>query len=82
MPEEPDEEPVEDYPVHLFLSREGYFKKITPCLLYTSGNKKRTGTTIRWLPDLDVFTDIDIPVDYYRDVMRRQAVGLSLIHIG
>ena len=39
-----------------------------------AGNKKRTGTTIRWLPDLDVFTDIDIPVDYYRDVMRRQAV--------
>ena len=39
-----------------------------------TGNKKRTGTTIRWLPDLDVFTDIDIPVDYYREVMRRQAV--------
>ncbi len=39
-----------------------------------TGNKKRTGTTIRWLPDLDVFTYIDIPVDYYRDVMRRQAV--------
>ena len=39
-----------------------------------TSNKKRTGTTIRWLPDLDVFTDIDIPVDYYRDVMRRQAV--------
>ena len=39
-----------------------------------TGNRKRTGTTIRWLPDLDVFTDIDIPVDYYRDVMRRQAV--------
>ena len=38
------------------------------------GNKKRTGTTIRWLPDLDVFTDIDIPADYYRDVMKRQAV--------
>ena len=39
-----------------------------------TGNKKRTGTTIRWLPDLDVFTDIDIPADYYRDVMKRQAV--------
>ena len=39
-----------------------------------TGNKKRTGTTIRWLPDLDVFTDIDIPVDYYRDGRRRQAV--------
>ena len=39
-----------------------------------TGNKKRTGTTIRWLPDLYVFTDIDIPADYYRDVMKRQAV--------
>ncbi len=39
-----------------------------------TGSKKRTGTTIRWLPDLDVFTDIDIPADYYRDVMKRQAV--------
>ena len=39
-----------------------------------TGNKKRTGTTIRWLPDLDVFTDIDIPADYYREVMKRQAV--------
>ena len=39
-----------------------------------TSNKKRTGTTIRWLPDLDVFTDIDIPADYYRDVMKRQAV--------
>ncbi len=39
-----------------------------------TGNKKRTGTTIRWLPDLEVFTDIDVPTDYYRDVMKRQAV--------
>ena len=39
-----------------------------------TGNKKRTGTTIRWLPDLEVFTDIDIPLDYYQDVMKRQAV--------
>ncbi len=37
-------------------------------------NKKRTGTIIRWLPDLDVFTDIDIPAEYFRDVMKRQAV--------
>ena len=36
--------------------------------------KKRTGTTIRWLPDLEVFTDIAVPVEYYRDVMKRQAV--------
>ena len=36
--------------------------------------RRKTGTTIRWLPDLEVFTDIDIPLDYYRDVMKRQAV--------
>ena len=40
----------------------------------TELKRRHTGSTIRWLPDLDVFTDIDIPVDYYRDVMRRQAV--------
>ena len=33
-----------------------------------------TGTKIHWKPDLEVFTDIDIPLDYYRDVMKRQAV--------
>ncbi|WP_300269201.1 DNA gyrase/topoisomerase IV subunit B [uncultured Flavonifractor sp.] len=35
---------------------------------------KKTGSRFRWLPDLDVFTDIDIPVDYYLDVLKRQAV--------
>ncbi len=35
---------------------------------------KRTGTKIKWLPDLEVFTDIDIPADYFIDVMKRQAV--------
>ncbi|MCQ2447961.1 MAG: toprim domain-containing protein [Oscillibacter sp.] len=35
---------------------------------------KKTGTRTRWLPDLDVFTDISIPADYFTDVMRRQAV--------
>ena len=35
---------------------------------------KRTGSIFRWKPDLEVFTDIDIPVDYYTDVMKRQAV--------
>lgn len=37
-------------------------------------NKRKTGTRTRWLPDLDVFTDIDIPVEYYLDTIRRQAV--------
>jgi DNA gyrase subunit B len=36
--------------------------------------KKKTGTRTRWLPDLDVFTDIAIPAAYFTDVMKRQAV--------
>ena len=35
---------------------------------------RKTGTTIRWKPDLEVFTDINIPPEYYQDVMKRQAV--------
>ena len=34
------EEAVEDYPVHYFLSRDGYFKKITPQSLRMSGENK------------------------------------------
>ena len=44
--------------------------------------KKDTGTRIRWRPDLAVFTDNDIPLSYFEDVLRRQAVvnkGLRLI---
>ncbi len=37
-------------------------------------DRKKTGTTIRWKPDLDVFTDIDIPDEYFDDVLHRQAV--------
>jgi DNA gyrase subunit B len=33
-----------------------------------------TGTTIKWRPDLEVFTEIDIPVEFYVDVLKKQAV--------
>jgi len=35
---------------------------------------KDTGTKIRWKPDLDVFTDISIPLEYFLDVLKRQAI--------
>ena len=38
--EEPDEPDVPDYPVTVFISREGYFKKITPQSLRMSGEQK------------------------------------------
>ncbi|MBR3552426.1 MAG: DNA topoisomerase [Clostridia bacterium] len=37
-------------------------------------NKRDTGSRIRWKPDLEVFTDIDIPVEYYHETIRRQAI--------
>ena len=37
-------------------------------------DRKKTGSKFHWKPDLEVFTDIDIPVEYYLDVMKRQAV--------
>ena len=35
---------------------------------------KTTGTTIRWKPDMDVFTDIDIPVEYFKEILKRQCI--------
>ena len=36
--------------------------------------KKDTGSKIRWKPDLQVFTDIDVSLEYYLDTLKRQAV--------
>ena len=44
---------------------------------------KKTGTKIKWKPDLEVFTDINVPPEYFRDTLKRQAVvnqGLKLIY--
>ena len=37
-------------------------------------NGKDPGTKIRWKPDIHVFTDIDIPEDYFVDMIKRQSV--------
>ncbi len=37
-------------------------------------NKKDTGTRIRWKPDLEVFTDIDVSLEYYQQTLQRQAI--------
>ncbi len=42
-------------------------RKLTP-------KEKRTGTVVHWRPDLEVFTDINIPHEFFRDVMHRQSV--------
>lgn len=37
-------------------------------------NRKQTGSLIKWRPDLDVFTDIDISLEFFKDTIKRQAV--------
>ena len=40
----------------------------------TEFRHRHTGTTTKWRPDLDVFTDIDIPSEYYEEVLKKQAI--------
>lgn len=45
-------------------------------------SKKDTGTKIRWKPDFEVFTDIDIRPEYFLDIIKRQAIvnaGLKFV---
>ncbi len=37
-------------------------------------DRKQTGSRFRWKPDFEVFTDINVPLEYYQDVLKRQAV--------
>lgn len=59
---------------------ELHFKKGVPLgkkgkeLTKEPTDRRKTGSRFRWKPDLEVFTDIDIPADYFTDVLRRQAV--------
>lgn len=43
--------------------------------------KRRTGTVVEWKPDLEVFTDINISLEYFEEVLKKQAIvnsGLTL----
>ena len=47
-----------------------------------SPKERRTGTVVLWRPDLKVFTDINIPHEFFRDTLHRQAVvnpGITFI---
>ena len=37
-------------------------------------DRKQTGTKTKWKPDLDVFTDIKIEPDYFKDILKKQAI--------
>ncbi|MCL2565615.1 MAG: toprim domain-containing protein [Defluviitaleaceae bacterium] len=45
-------------------------------------NKTITGSRIKWRPDLEVFTDIAVPIEYYLETLKRQAIvnnGLKFV---
>ena len=51
-------------------------------LTKVSYDKRDTGTRIKWKPDLKVFTDINVPVEFYLNTMKRQAIvndGVSFV---
>ncbi len=51
-------------------------------LTKTKCKYEHTGTIIKWKPDLDVFTDINIPLEYFTNTLKKQAVvnaGLTFI---
>ncbi len=52
------------------------FKKGNPAskLKITPLDKRRTGTVIKWRPDLEVFTDINMPRDFFTEMLHKQAV--------
>ncbi len=63
------------------IKRDGYKYNLYFEKGYNIGGLKKeeysgrdTGTKIRWKPDLAVFTDIDIPVEYFLDTLKRQAI--------
>ncbi|PAB60548.1 toprim domain-containing protein [Anaeromicrobium sediminis] len=47
-------------------TKEGYIKK--------KSGSKHTGSTIKWKPDLEVFNDINIELDFFKRVLKRQAI--------
>ena len=61
--------------------RDGYryvmnFKKGEPSseLIKEKYDKKDTGSIIKWRPDTDVFTEIDIPLEYFQETIKRQSI--------
>ena len=63
------------------IRRDGYkyslhFEKgeIVGDMVKEPADRKKTGSSFHWLPDLDVFTDIRIPREFFADVLKRQSV--------
>lgn len=48
-----------------------------------TSKKIKTGTKTKWRPDLDVFTDINIPTEYFEEILKKQAIvnpGVTFVY--
>ena len=48
----------------------------------TEVRSKKTGTRIKWKPDIEVFTDINVGLEYFQSVLKKQAIvnaGLKFV---
>ncbi|MGM9682768.1 MAG: toprim domain-containing protein [Eubacteriales bacterium] len=61
---------INEYSIH-FKKGEPVSELITRPL---GKNERRTGTVIHWRPDLEVFTDINIPASFFAETLKRQSV--------
>lgn len=48
------------------MTTDGFSKK--------PSTRRKTGSKITWRPDLDVFKEVQIPIDYYQDVIKKQSI--------
>ncbi len=71
-----------EYRYNLKFRKGKYAAKSKDKQLEKTPDTHKSGTRIKWRPDIEVFTDIKIPIEYFRETMKKQAVvngGLTLI---
>ena len=49
-------------------------QKVKAKVLEKTESNHKSGSRIKWRPDLEVFTDISIPLDYFTETIKKQAV--------
>ncbi len=75
-----------------FMNVVSYTKEAVSTISFKSGEpigelvveaptKKRTGTKITWKPDIKVFTDINMPREFFEDILRRQSIVNEGVHL-
>lgn len=68
--------------MHVVVNRDGYTYELSFAsgemlaegFIKTKSKDKKTGTLIKWRPDLNVFKAIEIPLQYFQDIIKKQSI--------